>query len=129
MQNRYRRTVVAFVIAAALLSCQKQETEDISGSVLTVSSDSGLPVRTQWNGQTIVWSEGDAVTLAYRHADGWKKALYESEPLSAKAPKAGFKVKVDIAPPLPFASRFRVFLFPMAWNTWASMLFRRATRL
>ena len=98
MQNRYRRTVVAFVIAAALLSCQKQETEDISGSVLTVSSDSGLSVRTQWNGQTIVWSEGDAVTLAYRHADGWKKALYESEPLSAKAPKAGFKVKVDIVP-------------------------------
>ena len=86
------------MIATAFLSCQKPEVEGLSDITLTLSSDSDLSTKTEWDGRTIVWSEGDAVTLAYRHANGWKKALYESEPLAAKASKAGFKVKTDITP-------------------------------
>lgn len=101
MKYRMYHSAIAVWAAVAVVSCVNEENlepDGLDGAVITLSSSLQPDTKTEWDGQTVVWSEGDAVTLAYRHPNGWKKALFESAPLLVKASKAGFKVNTDIVP-------------------------------
>ena len=81
MRNIYSIMAVAIMAAATFLSCQKQEMEEHAGSTLTLSSDSDLSAKTEWSGQTIEWSMGDAVMLAYRHEMDGRRICMNQIPL------------------------------------------------
>ena len=60
-------TTMAMMSVLALISCQVAEiTEPVqdkdfpTGAVVTLTSDESVSTRTQWNGYTIHWSQGDA---------------------------------------------------------------------
>lgn len=98
MKFRILSFAIAASAAVAILSCTREELTDSSVDGLVVLTlDSSTPsTKTEWDGQTIVWSEEDCVAMAYTCSDGWKKSIYTSEPLAAKASKAGFKVTADV---------------------------------
>lgn len=63
-----------------------------------VTSDNSTVTRTEWDGQTILWSEGDCMSMAYVHDGRWSPMLYSSDPLQESGHKCGFSVKTDILP-------------------------------
>ena len=100
--------VAAF--AAALVSCQKQEVvvPDTPQEVtLTFSSEKPAfddETKTEWTGETIQWSAGDKIAVAYTVKGNWQNAsgdasgdakLYKSTALEAAAETAKFNVSAD----------------------------------
>lgn len=100
--------VTAF--AAALGSCQKQEivVPDTQQEVtLTFSSEKPSfddDTKTEWTGETIQWSAGDKIAVAYTVDGNWQNAsgnasgdakLYKSTALEAAAETAKFNVSTD----------------------------------
>lgn len=100
--------VAAF--ATALVSCQKQElvVPDTQQEVtLTFSSEKPAfddETKTEWNGETIQWSEGDKIAIAYTVKGTWQNAsgnasgdakLYKSEALKASSETAQFNVSAS----------------------------------
>lgn len=100
--------VTAF--AAALGSCQKQEivVPDTQQEVtLTFSSEKPAfddETKTEWTGETIQWSAGDKIAVAYTVNGNWQNAsgdasgdakLYKSTALEAAAETAKFNVSAS----------------------------------
>ena len=99
--------------ATAFFSCQKQETfiSDASQErLLTITSEKPTFVdksRTEWNGETIQWSAGDKISVAYTLGGVWKgqykedeevytiPKLYKSKQLGDDTEVANFDVSVD----------------------------------
>ena len=74
-------------------SCQRNEAE--TGLTLTFTSDKPAleaATRTQWDGQGIQWSAGDAIAVTYTADDAWADAFYTSEPLGQGGSPARFTV-------------------------------------
>lgn len=92
--------------AMASVSCLKSEvqTPDSAEFVLTFASEKPEfddVTRTEWNGETVQWSEGDKISVAYTVDGVWQNAggdasddakLYKSEALEADAEVARFNV-------------------------------------
>jgi len=86
-----RKTIFAFVCAVlALCGCQRKAEVPVDG--LEFSSEAPQ-TRTAWNGETLEWSAGDAISMAYTVDGVWAgPALYPSKPLSQGGPTAHFSV-------------------------------------
>ena len=113
-----KRTFIQFVaIAIALVSLASCEQESIdqaqSAQTYELSFSSDKPsletdTKTAWTGETINWSKGDKIKVAYtvdgvwqgesgNPAEGKYAKLYVSSQLSADAPTATFKVPTSFA--------------------------------
>ena len=108
--NILAAAVMSLMTAVAFVSCQKPELTDAAcpeqyhGAVLTFTGETPS-TKTEWNGNTIYWSAGDAISMTYSQAGEWAAAMYESEPLPRSSAFAGFNVPTDLAPAAegPFA--------------------------
>ena len=113
MNNAHRCTMIAALMVASIfsLSCQTDEPGFVPGSsvsrpdkdqttedkgVLTFVTDTIVVPKTHWNGQSIVWSKGDVISIGYILNDKWSDKMYASDALSSAAVKARFKVKTDL---------------------------------
>ena len=98
MKFRILSFAIAAFAAVAIVSCTREELTEpsVDGHVVLTLESSTPSTKTEWDGHSIIWSEGDCVTMSYTYSDGWKKSLYSSEPLAAQASKAAFKVTADI---------------------------------
>lgn len=96
--------------ATAFFSCQKPEVivpETSQEVTLTFSSEKPAfddETKTEWNGKTIQWSEGDKIAIAYTVNGTWQNAsgnasgdakLYKSEALKASSETAQFNVSAS----------------------------------
>ena len=80
----------AVLAAIALLGCQKGT--EVLGGNLEFSSDAPV-TRTGWTGETIEWTAGDAISMAYTVNGQWVGPnLYPSTPLAQGGPTAHFTV-------------------------------------
>ena len=89
---------MAMMSVLALISCQVaeiaepvQDKDFPTGAVVTLTSDESVSTRTEWNGYTIHWSQGDAVSMTCCRNGEWGTVMYESEPLAMTSAFAGFK--------------------------------------
>ena len=82
--------LTAALAAMALVGCKKSVETVVSG--LTFTSESP-ETRTGWTGETIEWTAGDAISMAYTVSGTWVGPnLYPSTPLSEGGPTAHFTV-------------------------------------
>ena len=88
-----KKTILALIAAAiALPGCQKNETPDFYGFEFT-SLRPADETRTGWTGETIEWTAGDAISMAYTVDGAWEGPnLYPSTPLAQGGPTARFSV-------------------------------------
>lgn len=110
-----RRILYAAVAVLALAGCQKGISEALeTGLVFT----SGSPAtRTEWNGETIVWSAGDAISMAYSVSGNWVGPnLYPSKPLAQGGETAQFTVPGNFPQNLTGAHHFYA-LYPAVADT------------
>ena len=101
-------SVMLFAAAAmAFVSCQKQESfqpEDSKEYMLTFTSEKPAfsdETKTEWTGETVQWSQGDKIAVAYTVNGNWQNAagdasgnakLYKSDDLKSAADVAQFNV-------------------------------------
>ena len=93
--------------ATAFFSCQKQEViapETSQEVMLTFSSEKpefNDETKTEWTGETIQWSAGDKISVAYTVAGNWQSnsgdaegnaKIYQSNPINEAASVANFSV-------------------------------------
>ena len=113
MKRIISNVMLVAAAATAFFSCQKQETfiSDASQErLLTITSEKPTFVdksRTEWNGETIQWSEGDRISVAYTLGGVWKgqykndeegytiPKLYKSKQLREDTEVAKFDVSGD----------------------------------
>ena len=82
--------LAAALAVLALSGCKKSVETVVSG--LTFTSESPA-TRTGWTGETIEWTAGDAISMAYTVDGNWVGPnLYSSTPLSQGGPTAHFTV-------------------------------------
>ena len=113
MKNIYRYAMISALMVASVfvLSCQTDEPGFVPGAsvsrpdkdqttedkgVLTFVTDTIAVPKTHWNGNSIVWSKGDIISIGYILNDKWSDKMYASAALSSAAVKARFKVKTDL---------------------------------
>ena len=85
-----RKFLFAALAALTLTGCQKAVSEPVNALTLTSEEPS---TRTGWDGTTIEWTAGDAVSMAYTVDGRWVGPnLYPSEPLAQSSLKASFRV-------------------------------------
>ena len=91
-------SMMLFAAAAmAFVSCQKEQGA-LQSEPVTITFSSENPVsKTHWDGQTIVWSEGDAIRVALMIGDTWYQdnnsaKLYQSSALTQNLQTATFSV-------------------------------------
>ena len=79
-------------------SCVQKEIEPQSSiDGVEILFDSQLPAtKTEWNGYSIHWSQGDAINMTYCSAGQWGSRLYTSEPLARTSAFAAFEVPTDL---------------------------------
>ena len=94
---------MAMMSAFTLMSCQvaeveppQQGSESLTGAVISLTSDESVSTKTEWNGYSIHWSQGDAINMTYCSAGQWGSRLYTSEPLARTSAFAAFKVPTDL---------------------------------
>lgn len=100
MRKIFSTMMLVAAAAMAFVSCQK-ETAPSQVEEGYISFTSANPdTKTEWNGETIVWSVGDAIRVACQNDGVWytsgstpKAKLYASEALSGGAESVQFKVK------------------------------------
>ena len=79
-------------MAALALTCCQKTPEPIDRLEFT-SERPGLDTRTGWTGETVEWTAGDAISMAYTIDGNWVGPyLYPSTPLSQGGPVAHFTV-------------------------------------
>lgn len=77
-------------VVLALCGCQKSQ-EVLSGGLEFTSA--APDTRTGWTGETLEWTAGDAISMAYTIDGEWVgPSLYPSTPLSSGGPTAHFTV-------------------------------------
>ncbi len=85
-----KKMLLAALAALALCGCKKSVETVVSG--LTFTSESPA-TRTGWTGETIEWTAGDAISMAYTVSGVWTGPnLYPSTPLAEGGPTAHFSV-------------------------------------
>ena len=91
---------------ALLLGCQKSAEAPIKSLTFT-SERPAADTRTGWTGQTIEWTAGDAISMAYSVSGDWVGPnLYPSTPLAEGGPTAHFTVPGDFEQGLVGAHHF-----------------------
>ena len=93
-----KRILLAAAAVLALAGCQKGISEALqTGLVFTSEAPA---TRTEWNGETIIWSAGDAISVAYQMNGSWVGPnLYQSETLAQGGETAQFTVPGNFTSP------------------------------
>ena len=93
-----KRILLAAAAVLALAGCQKGISEALqTGLVFTSEAPA---TRTEWNGETIIWSAGDAISVAYQMNGSWVGPnLYPSETLAQGGETAQFTVPGNFTSP------------------------------
>lgn len=85
-----RKILLAALAALTLAGCQKAVSEPVKALTLTSEEPS---TRTGWNGETIQWTAGDAISMAYSVSGEWVGPnLYPSDALTENSLTAAFRV-------------------------------------
>ena len=108
MKKIFSKVMLVAAAAMAFFACQKPEVIEPETShevMLTFSSEKpefNDETKTEWNGETILWSKDDKISVAYTVNGIWQDAsgdaasgaakLYKSEALNASASTAQFNV-------------------------------------
>ena len=71
MKKTISTLMLLAVAAAAFVSCQKAETAPQSELVTLTFSSSNPQTKTEWNGETVVWSAKDKIRMALKIGDAW----------------------------------------------------------
>ena len=110
-----KRFFYAIIAALALTGCQKTITDALeAGLVFTCEQPA---TRTEWNGETIIWSAGDAISMAYRVSGEWVGPnLYPSKPLAQGGETAQFTVPGNFTSPGTGVHRFYA-IYPAVTET------------
>lgn len=103
-----KKFISLFSIAATFvaISCEKSNLSENSGSTLVFSSEKPALInetKTHWDGSSILWSEGDAIRVAYTRDGVWQNndgtapngltpRFYQSDALTASGRIGKFKV-------------------------------------
>ena len=110
MKKNFSRVMLVAAAAIAFFACQKPEVIEPETSeevMLTFSSEKPAfddETKTEWTGETIQWSKGDKISVAYTVDGNWQNAsgdasgdakLYKSEALTAASATAQFNVSTD----------------------------------
>ena len=91
--------------ALALIGCQKAVSDALDTGLVFTSEKPAT--RTEWNGETIIWSAGDAISIAYMVDGEWVGPnLYPSKPLAQAGETARFTVPGDFPRDLVGAHHF-----------------------
>ena len=92
------------LICLTLFSCQTdvllsecELTDEIEKVSVSFHSAETQQTRTHWNGQTIMWSEGDRISAGYAVGGKYATDLYESGPLGEDSAKARFTVPFNMS--------------------------------
>ena len=96
---------MAMMSAFTLMSCQvaeveppQQGSESLTGAVISLTSDESVSTKTEWNGYSIHWSQGDAINMTYCLSGQWGSRFYTSDPLARSSAFAAFNVPTDLEP-------------------------------
>ena len=93
-----KRFCFALLAALALTGCQKAISDALETGLVFTSEKPAT--RTEWNGETIIWSAGDAISIAYAVSGEWVGPnLYPSKPLAQGGETAQFTVPGDFTSP------------------------------
>ena len=85
-----RRFLLAVLAALTLAGCQKHVSEPVKALIFTSEEPA---TRTGWNGETIEWTAGDAISMAYSVNSSWVGPnLYPSDALTENSLTAAFRV-------------------------------------
>ena len=110
MKKKFSRVMLVAAAAMAFFACQKPEVivpETSEEVMLTFSSEKPAfddETKTEWTGETIQWSKGDKISVAYTVEGNWQGAngnadgnakLYKSSELAEAADFANFNVSTD----------------------------------
>ena len=110
MKNIFSKVMLVAAAAMAFFACQKPEVIEPASSeevMLTFSSEKPAfddETKTEWTGETIRWSKGDKISVAYTVKGNWQGAngnaddnakLYKSSELAGPADVANFNVSTD----------------------------------
>ena len=100
-----RKMIFASLVAAlAVFGCHKGPQAPIDTLVLASESPE---TRTGWTGQTLEWTAGDAISMAYSVSGDWVGPnLYPSKPLAEGGPTAHFTVPGNFPTDLVGQHRF-----------------------
>ena len=93
-----KRFFYALLAALALTGCQKAISDALETGLVFTSEKPAT--RTEWNGETIIWSAGDAISVAYAVSGEWVGPnLYPSTPLAQGGETAQFTVPGNFTSP------------------------------
>ena len=106
MKKLFACLMLVAVCAMGFISCQKSEEQsfEVDDLVLTFASEKpefADQTKTEWNGETVHWSQGDKIAVAYTVNGSWQNAggnaagdakLYKSKALESAAHLARFNV-------------------------------------
>ena len=102
----YDFKVIAAFVAITLNSCQESMNESVTDGVcetatLTVMSDmpsrsdgNDADTKTMWNGETILWTSGDKISIGVKSGQVWEQQMFESKPLEEDMRLAVFITEV-----------------------------------
>ena len=99
-----RKFLLAALAALTLAGCQKNVSEPVKALIFTSEEPS---TRTGWNGETIEWTAGDAISMAYSVNSSWVGPnLYPSDALRENSLTAAFRVPGNFPTDLVGAHHF-----------------------
>ena len=99
-----RKILLAALAALTLAGCQKAVSEPVQALILTAEEPS---TRTGWNGETIEWTAGDAISMAYTVDGRWVGPnIYPSDALTENSLTAAFRVPGNFTTNLVGAHHF-----------------------
>lgn len=99
-----RKILLAALAALTLAGCQKNVSEPVKALIFTSEEPA---TRTGWNGETIEWTAGDAISMAYSVNSSWVGPnLYPSDALTENSLTAAFRVPGNFPTDLVGAHHF-----------------------
>lgn len=99
-----RKILLAALAALTLAGCHKTVSEPVKAMILTSEEPS---TRTGWNGETIEWTAGDAISMAYSVNGSFVGPnLYPSDALTENSLTAAFRVPGNFPTDLVGAHHF-----------------------
>ena len=102
--NAMRKILLAALAALTFAGCQKAVSEPVQALILTAEEPS---TRTGWNGETIEWTAGDAISMAYTVDGRWVGPnIYPSDALTENSLTAAFRVPGNFPTDLVGAHHF-----------------------
>ena len=99
----------ASCIAVAIVSCDREQlAPDISKKETAEIrfSSTHLSSRTTLEGENVIWSSGDRISVTYLASSSWASSLGNAEPLAGDCELAEFTVPVELTASISSKTRF-----------------------